>query len=97
MTLLQQLIIIPLFWFINRRNYRTVELSIKIFIVFDEIDGATDEQTSSMEEIIATANKIGSLAENLKNILVKYEKEKLAKKIWIKLFSRKNQNFNVLI
>ncbi|MFW9988599.1 MAG: hypothetical protein ACFFC3_08080, partial [Candidatus Odinarchaeota archaeon] len=39
------------------------------FSTNESISASTEQQTASMEEILATANKLGSLADNLKIIL----------------------------
>ncbi len=46
------------------------QLSIEAAII---ISASSEEQTASMEEITATAHKLGALAEELKNKLTKYE------------------------
>ena len=38
-----------------------------------EINSSSEEQTASMEEVSATANRLGLLAENLKNELFKHQ------------------------
>jgi len=38
-----------------------------------EINSSTEQQTASMEEISTTANKLGNLAEDLKNVLTRFK------------------------
>ena len=43
-----------------------------ITTTIEEIIASSGQQIASMEEIKATANRLGTLAENLKGILTKY-------------------------
>ncbi|MHA2392134.1 MAG: hypothetical protein ACXAEX_09185 [Promethearchaeota archaeon] len=47
--------------------------------MIQEINSSSKEQTASMEELSATANKLGSLAESLKNELLKYNQAEKTK------------------
>ena len=56
----------------------------KIRLTYDTMQGisaSAEQQTASMEEITATANKLGELAEDLKQSLMSKQKTKITKKI----------------
>lgn len=65
----------------SRKAVSTTKLKIEeivnmISITTDSVSGissSTEQQTASMEEVSATANKLGSLAEDLRNDLTKFK------------------------
>jgi methyl-accepting chemotaxis protein len=65
----------------TRKAVSTTKLKIEeivniISITTDSVSGinsSTEQQTASMEEVSATANRLGSMAEDLKNELIKFK------------------------
>jgi len=53
-----------------------LEIIKESYLSMEGISASAEQQTSSMEEISATATKLGNLAENLKNKLTNIDMDK---------------------
>lgn len=69
---------------VRNSKEKVSDIVSKIHLTYNNMQGisaSAEQQTASMEEITATANKLGELAEDLKQSLMSKEKTKITKKI----------------
>jgi len=69
---------------VRNSKEKVSDIVSKIHLTYNNMQGisaSAEQQTASMEEITATANKLGELAEDLKQSLMSKQKIKITKKI----------------